>query len=205
MVKNIKSRILLILLFIILIIVGGLAIHEKLFKVYPEDILKKVSEVKSYSSDVTYLFKNQRIEYKEDGKQIYHNKYGMKLCLSDREQIYKDDKIVIKYTRDNKTYEVDKDYDEFYKYTFINEIQKFLTSNSEAKYSYETYEGKKCVIVEFNTLSGNDNIYKEILIIDAKKAVPLRIDIYSKKEEERVTIYFKNFDTSGTVQKQIFD
>lgn len=41
MVKNIKSRILLILLFIILIIVGGLAIHEKLFKVYPEDILKK--------------------------------------------------------------------------------------------------------------------------------------------------------------------
>lgn len=203
--KNIKSKILLILLFVILIIVGGLAVYEKLFIVYPEDILKKISEVKSYSSDVTYLFKNQRVEYKEDGKQIYHNKYGMKLFLSDREQTYKDDKIVIKYSKDNKIYEVDKGYDEFYRYTFINEIQKFLTPNSGTKYSYETYEGKKCVIVEFETLSGNDNIYKEVLVIDAKKIVPLRIDIFNKKEEDRVTIYFKNFDTSGTVQKETFD
>ncbi|SHK60344.1 Outer membrane lipoprotein-sorting protein [Clostridium cavendishii DSM 21758] len=200
-----RNKLLLILLAVIVIVVSGLAIYQFKFKHSIEDDLNKLRSMKSYSTDVSYTFKNYRTEFKEEGKQYYNEKYGMKLNVGDKEQIYKEDKIFIRYPKDNKSYEVSPDYDNFYRYTFVNELNKFLVPGENTKYKYDTHEGKKCIVVEFENLNGNENMSKEILFVDASKLVPLEINIFNKKGDDKVTVYFKNFSTSGTVQKEIFD
>lgn len=199
-----KKKILLILLLLILLIFGGLAVYQLKFKSSIEDDIQKIRTIKCYSTDVNYVFKNSRGQFKEAGKQYYNDKYGMKLVLGEKEQIYKDDKIVIK-NGDNKKYEVDSSYDNFYRYTFINELNEFLIPSDNIKYSYDTFEGKKCIVIEFNSLNGNENMQKEVLLIDAKKLIPVQINILNGKGEDKVTVTFKNFNTSGTVQKELFD
>ncbi|MPQ43138.1 germination lipoprotein GerS-related protein [Clostridium tarantellae] len=196
--KKKLSTILFIILLIIIAIVGGLAIcQKKVTKITPEDILKKTFEVNAYNTDITYTVKNARGQFEEEGCIEYHKDQGTRIKLKNKEQLFKNDKITIKYSNEDKIFEVNKDFDNFYRYLFINEIPSFLRDENTISYNLQTLEEKQYLILEFNTLSGNDNLYKGKILIDAVEKVPVETIIYDKKGEERIIAKYKNFNRSN--------
>ena len=200
-----KTTLITIILVIVAIGVSGLALYiKKTTPITPHDIVRGMISATSYTTDVTYVVKNARGQFKEDGKIEYISGENTKITVSDKEQIFMEDKIVIKYFKDNKIFNVSKDFDSFYKYMFINELPKFLEYENNVSYSWETIGGRECLMIEYLLLSGNDNFYKEVFVIDKKNKVPLNAVIYDNKGNERITVEYKNFIKAKS-NKKIFD
>ncbi|MGL5244174.1 MAG: germination lipoprotein GerS-related protein [Sarcina sp.] len=188
------STTLFIILLITVVLVGGLAIFQKKNKkVTPEEVLKETLDVKEYATDITYIVKNARGQFEENGSIEYNKGEGTKITLENKEQTFNNEKIKIKYSNDEKVFEVDRDFDNFYRYLFINEISGFLRDENTISYNFQVIEDKQFLVLEFNTLSGNENIHKEKMLIDAKEKVPVEATIYDKNGNERIIVKYKNF------------
>lgn len=191
--KNKRNLILTILIIVILGVIGGLAICQKNYNITKEDILKDMFSTKSYETEVTYDVKNSRGQFQEKGKIFYDENVGTKIALDDREQLFEKDKITINYTKDGKTYEVGRDYDQFYRFMFINELKNLCNEEHEFTYRWNDENEKSEIILEFKNLNGNQNFSKEIVVIDAKKRVPKEAKIYDRDDSESILIRFNNF------------
>lgn len=192
--KKRKNILLGILLAICIIFVCGILIYKKNMELNtPENILNKLSNINSYSTKVTYVVKNSRGEFKEEGLIEFNKDDCTKITLDNRVETFKDDKIYINYINENKSYEVSEDFDNFYQFMFINYLPKFLNEENNVSYSYETIEEIEYFVVEYLLLSGNQNFYKEKLYIDIKNKIPLKSIIYDKNDIERLNITYNEF------------
>ncbi|MDZ4991949.1 hypothetical protein GNF80_03055 [Clostridium perfringens] len=188
-----RNTILIILLIIILGVIGGLAIYQRTYNLTPEDILEDMFSIESYETEITYDVKNSRGQFQEKGRIYYDEEVGTKIVLDDREQLFKEDKIIINYFKDEKTYEVGKDYDQFYRFMFINELKKLCNEEHNFTYRWNDENEKSEVILELKDLNGNENFAREVIIIDANKKVPKEAVIYGREDSESVSIRFNNF------------
>lgn len=201
-----RNRLLLILLFFIVGVVAVAAAYQKLYKVTPEEILDEIKKVNAYTVEVTYVIKNARGEIKEQSIQFYDKTIGTRVDFGqDRILIYKDNKIFIKDLKSNNTYEVDNNFDQFYKLAFLNEVGKYILNDEEFKYHYSDIEGKRFLILEFSTLSSNENLYKEVFIIDIEKKSPREMIIYDKRGNERGRITYNNYKKADKLDKKLFE
>lgn len=191
--RNKWNTILIILLVIILGVIGGLAVYQKTYNLTPEDILEDMFSIESYETEVTYDVKNSRGQFQEKGRIYYDEEVGTKIVLDDREQLFKEDKIIINYFKDEKTYEVGKDYDQFYRFMFINELKNLCNEEHNFTYRWNDENEKSEVILELKDLNGNENFAREVIIIDANKKVPKEAVIYGREDSESVSIRFNNF------------
>ncbi|WP_300347797.1 germination lipoprotein GerS-related protein [Clostridium sp.] len=191
--KDKQNTILIIILIVILVIVGGLATYQKFHDVTPEEILEEIFSLEKYEAEVTYDVKNDRGQFQEKGRIYYDKEVGTKIVLDDREQIFKDDKIIINYFKDEKTYEVSEGYDEFYRFMFINKLKDICNQEHNITYKWNDENDKSEIILELKDLNGNENFEREVLKIDAKKKVPKEAIIYGKENSESVVIRFNNF------------
>lgn len=191
--KDKQNTILIIILIVILVIVGGLATYQKFHDVTPEEILEEIFSLEAYESEVTYDVKNDRGQFQEKGRIYYDKEVGTKIVLDDREQIFKDDKIIINYFKDEKTYEVSEGYDEFYRFMFINKLKDICNQEHNITYKWNDENDKSEIILELKDLNGNENFEREVLKIDAKKKVPKEAIIYGRENSESVVIRFNNF------------
>ncbi len=191
--KDKQNTILIIILIVILVIVGGLATYQKFHDVTPEEILEEIFSLETYEAEVTYDVKNDRGQFQEKGRIYYDKEVGTKIVLDDREQIFKDDKIIINYFKDEKTYEVSEGYDEFYRFMFINKLKDICNQEHNITYKWNDENDKSEIILELKDLNGNENFEREILKIDAKKKVPKEAIIYGRENSESVVIRFNNF------------
>ncbi|EGT3615592.1 hypothetical protein FHH43_04990 [Clostridium perfringens] len=189
-----RNTILIILLVIILGVIGGLAIYQRAYNLTPEGILEDMFSIESYETEVTYDVKNSRGQFQEKGRIYYDEEVGTKIVLDDREQLFKEDKIIINYFKDEKTYEVEKDYDQFYRFMFINELKNLSNEEHNFTYRWNDENEKSEVILELKDLNGNENFAREVIIIDAKKKVPKEAVIYGRDDSESVSIRFNNFN-----------
>lgn len=189
-----RNTILVIILIIILGIVGGLAVYQRTYNLTPEDILEDMFSIESYETEITYDVKNSRGQFQEKGRIYYDKEVGTKIVLDDREQLFEEEKIIINYFKDEKTYEVGKDYDQFYRFMFINEIEALCTEEHNFTYRWNDENEKSEVILELSNLNGNENFSKEVIIIDAKKKVPKEATIYGREDSQSVSIKFNNFN-----------
>lgn len=191
--KDKQNTILIIILIVILVIVGGLATYQKFHDVTPEEILEEIFSLETYEAEVTYDVKNDRGQFQEKGRIYYDKEVGTKIVLDDREQIFKDDKIIINYFKDEKTYEVSEGYDEFYRFMFINKLKDICNQEHNITYKWNDENDKSEIILELKDLNGNENFEREVLKIDAKKKVPKEAIIYGRENSESVVIRFNNF------------
>lgn len=159
----------------------------------PENILKRLLNVNNYSTKVTYVVKNSRGEFEEEGLIEFNKNEGTKITLLDRIEIFKDGKLYMEYIDHNKNYSMSEDFDNFYKYMFINYLHKFLNDENNVTYSSEVIDGTECYIVEYLLLSGNENFYREKLYIDIKNRKPLKAIVYDKSDGERLKISYSEF------------
>lgn len=191
--KDKQNTILIIILIVILVIVGVLATYQKFHDVTPEEILEEMFSLETYETEVTYDVKNDRGQFQEKGRIYYDKEIGTKIVLDDREQVFKDDKIIINYFKDEKTYEVSEGYDEFYRFMFINKLKDICNQEHNITYKWNDENEKSEIILELKDLNGNENFEREILKIDAKKKVPKEAIIYGRENSESVVIRFDNF------------
>ena len=191
--KGKRNAILIILLIIILGVIGGLAIYQRTYNLTPEDILEDMFSIESYETEIIYDVKNSRGQFQEKGRIYYDEEVGTKIVLDDREQLFEKDKIIINYVKDEKTYEVGRDYDQFYRFMFINELKDLCNEEHEFTYKWNHENEKSEIILEFKNLNGNENFSREVMIIDAKKKVPKEATIYDRDDSESVSIKFNNF------------
>lgn len=184
-------------LIILLILVGIFFLKQFAPKESIDNTVKKALTVSKYSTDITYNCKNSRGEFVEKGTLEYSKEDGAKINLGYVEQTFTDDKIKIHYFDDeekgikDKTYTVDRSYDEFYRYFLINEIPKYLTEDST---TYTLDENDENIIqVEFLTNSKNVNFHKALLKVDKNNKVVKSLSIYDDKGKERVEVNYSNF------------
>ncbi len=173
-------------------------------EIIPSDkkALKQMKNLKNYSCNVEYTFKNQRDEDLYEGKQYYVKDKGYRLDIGeDRTNVYIDDYIYVQDKKAGKKYTLIKDFDEVYKYTFINEILSLLSHPESKVYLSEEQEGY--VIFEFIIPSVNRNIAKGLLYINSSTLKPELEKIYDLKGDERVEIKFKEFNSNETLDEEI--
>ena len=196
----------LILLIVIVLTFGVMAACQKIYKDNPEKILTNLKEIKRYQCGVIYKFKNARGEITIDTEQYYDRDLGVRVEFEqDRVQIYKGEKIYVTENKSNRKYEIEKDFDELYSYAFVDKISKLFINDEEFKYYNEEKEGVNNLIVEFNTLSSNKNIAKEVLYIDKANGNPIKAIFYDERGDERGEITYKNFIKPKNMDKKLFD
>ncbi len=192
--KKKKNILLCILLTIGMMGVCGVLIYKQNVELNrPENILDKLSNIDSYSTKVTYIVKNSRAEFKEEGLIEFNGDNETKITLENRMEIFKDDKIYMKYIDENKNYSVSEDFDNFYQFMFINYLSRFLNEENNVTYSYETIENIEYLVIDYLLLSGNQNFYKEKLYIDIKNKKPFKAIIYDKNNAEKLNIGYSEF------------
>lgn len=192
--KKKKNILLCILLTIGMMGVCGVLIYKQNVELNrPENILDKLSNIDSYSTKVTYIVKNSRAEFKEEGLIEFNGDNETKITLENRMEIFKDGKIYMKYIDENKNYSVSEDFDNFYQFMFINYLSRFLNEENNVTYSYETIENIEYLVIDYLILSGNQNFYKEKLYIDIKNKKPFKAIIYDKNNAEKLNIGYSEF------------
>lgn len=192
--KKKKNILLFILLAIGMMGVCGVLIYKQNVELNrPENILDKLSNIDSYSTKVTYIVKNSRAEFKEEGLIEFNGDNETKITLENRMEIFKDGKIYMKYIDENKNYSVSEDFDNFYQFMFINYLSRFLNEENNVTYSYETIENVEYLVIDYLLLSGNQNFYKEKLYIDIKNKKPFKAIIYDKNNAEKLNIGYSEF------------
>lgn len=192
--KKKKNILLCILLTIGMMGVCGVLIYKQNVGLNrPENILDKLSNIDSYSTKVTYIVKNSRAEFKEEGLIEFNGDNETKITLENRMEIFKDGKIYMKYIDENKNYSVSEDFDNFYQFMFINYLSRFLNEENNVTYSYETIENIEYLVIDYLLLSGNQNFYKEKLYIDIKNKKPFKAIIYDKNNAEKLNIGYSEF------------
>ena len=192
--KKKKNILLCILLTIGMMGVCGVLIYKQNVELNrPENILDKLSNIDSYSTKVTYIVKNSRAEFKEEGLIEFNGDNETKITLENRMEIFKDGKIYMKYIDENKNYSVSEDFDNFYQFMFINYLSRFLNEENTVTYSYETIENIEYLVIDYLLLSGNQNFYKEKLYIDIKNKKPFKAIIYDKNNAEKLNIGYSEF------------
>lgn len=175
----------------------------------PERAFDYVKSITNYISDIRITFKNDRNEEIIFLKQYISsdNKYRLDL-EGERSYIYKDDKIYVKDIKNNREYFLEENFDEVYKYSFLNEYIKLIYSMDEVSYFTESYvdgdEHKTYFAARVNLPTNNLNINYAVLYLN-ENYTPLKLEIFDSKDKLRVLVEYITFDVVGEIDKSLFD
>lgn len=162
--------------------------------------------IKNYISDVRVTFKNGRNEESILIKQYSSSKNAYRLDLqNDRSFIYKDDKIYVRDIKNKLGYFIDENFDEIYKYCFLNEYIKLIYSMDEVKYFEEDYGQGKNYGTKVNLPTNNLNVSYGVLYLDGEKYIPTRLEIFDNMDKQRILIEYLNFNVLDEIDFSVFD
>lgn len=162
-----------------------------------EEAFNYVKGIKNYIADIKITFKNERNEESLFLRQYSSEDNNYRLDLEDeRTYIYRDDKIYIKDLKNNTEYFVEEEFDETYKYCFLNEYIKLIYSMDEVEYFDKRLETGEVeyFAAKVNLPTNNLNMNYSILYLDANKYIPLKLEIYDVKDNKRVLIEYLTFE-----------
>jgi outer membrane lipoprotein-sorting protein len=171
----------------------------------PNKILYFLKNLDGYNTDFVMETKNDKQTITQEGKQFYNKAQGYRLELGqDRVFIYKSDKIYAQDLKNNFKYTLDKEFNNGYKISFINEYIKLLYTNEKIKYDFKDIEGKKYQLIELLIPGGSREMSKAVMYVDTKTGFPEWVFVYDEKENERIKITYKNFVSNPEVNLELF-
>jgi outer membrane lipoprotein-sorting protein len=199
-----KNKKVLWLLFLIILSLVGFSGCKKRYK-YPEDVVDYIKAMKSYETKVEMYVKNDKQELKYDMKQYCDASIGYRLEIGqDRVQVHKDNKIYVTDNKNSSKYELDSNFDELYKISFIGEYIKLLYTNDEVKFTIENLDGNEYELIETILPGKNRNLNRAVMYINLKNYNPVKILIYDEDDKERVNITYKDFKRDIALSKDLF-
>jgi outer membrane lipoprotein-sorting protein len=171
----------------------------------PNDILYFLKNLDGYSTDFVMETKNDKQTITQEGKQFYNKAQGYRLELGqDRVFIYKSDKIYVHDVKNNFRYTLDKEFNNGYKISFINEYINLLFISEKIKQDFKNIEGKKYQLIELLIPGGSIETSKAVMYVETKTRLPEWIFVYDEKENERIKITYKNFVSNPEVDLELF-
>jgi outer membrane lipoprotein-sorting protein len=171
----------------------------------PEEIIDYLKNLKSYECRVDMYVKNDRQELKYEMKQYCDASMGYRLEIGNgRVQIYKDGKIHVDDVKNNAKYELDENFDEVFKISFVGEYIKLLYYSSDIKFSELAVDKDKYVLLELGLPGTNRNMEKAVMYIDTKSYYPSKVLIYNNKDKETVNITYRDFKADLDIDKKLF-
>eukprot|EP00831_Metopus_contortus_P008273 TRINITY_DN1317_c0_g1_i5.p4 TRINITY_DN1317_c0_g1~~TRINITY_DN1317_c0_g1_i5.p4 ORF type:complete len:223 (+),score=44.50 TRINITY_DN1317_c0_g1_i5:1534-2202(+) len=171
-----------------IIIIIGIIIGRKIITPSNDDIVNKLKNIKVYSCDVEYVFKNRREEFTEKTKQYYRFDKGSRIEFQDyykRVKVYNGSDI--KVQENNDKYSMGKNIDIIYPLAFIENIfsNEIRTPIHEIK---EEWGEGEYILVNIKYNMQNKYLCKGEFYIDKKKRKPVLLKILDVNNEERVLI-----------------
>jgi outer membrane lipoprotein-sorting protein len=171
----------------------------------PNKILYFLKNLDGYSTNFIMETKNDKQTITQEGKQFYNKGQGYRLELGqDRVFIYKSDKIYVHDVKNNFKYTLDKEFNNGYEISFINEYIKLLYTNEKIKYDSKDIEGKKYQLIELLIPGGSREMSKAVMYVDKKTGFPKWVFVYDERENERIKITYKDFVSNPELNLDLF-
>lgn len=172
----------------------------------PEEIITSIKNLNSYSTDFIMEIRNDKQVVTYEGKHYYDRTLGHTMELSEnRRFVYKGDKIYAHDIKNDIKYTVDKEFDEGFIYTFVEEYAALLYTNEEVKYDYKEMEGKRYQIIKLLIPGSNKNIDNASMYVDMETLLPEYVFIYDKDNNEKVKVTYKNFIADVKLDEKLFE
>ncbi|KOA95150.1 germination lipoprotein GerS-related protein [Clostridium botulinum] len=201
-----KKRIMLFALGILIILGGILIFRNKGNKeINPNDAIDYLKNLNSYSCDVSVHIKNSKQEIEKNCKQFYNKKFGHRLDIDDKRiLLYKENDITVRDLNNNKQYKIDKNFDDVYKLSFIEEYIGLLYTNQDIESSFKTIKDREYQLINLTIPGNNRNINKAILYVNLENNNPEKIAIYDIKGKEMLSFLYKNFIPNAEIAEEVF-
>lgn len=180
---------------VLILILGVLVIKGRNNKVYDEHrVIEILNEIKAYTSEVTIKVINDKESNVYEGTQKYLKDVGYRLDLNDnRSFIFKGEDISVKDNESTRQYTLDKNFDEVFKYGFINEYIRLIYTNEELEFKKEAINDKEYFVITTLIPGSNNNLYEGSMYYDIAEYKPYKTIIYDNKHNERIIYNYKNF------------
>ncbi|KEI06902.1 hypothetical protein IRP63_11590 [Clostridium botulinum] len=191
----------------ILVILGGILIFKNKGnkEINPNDAIDYLKNLNSYSCDVSVHIKNSKQEIEKNCKQFYNKKFGHRLDIDDKRiLLYKENDITVRDLNNNKQYKIDKNFDDVYKLSFIEEYIGLLYTNQDIESSFKTIKDREYQLINLTIPGNNRNINKAILYVNLENNNPEKIAIYDIKGKEMLSFLYKNFIPNAEIAEEVF-
>lgn len=196
-----KLLILFSVIFIFTIISYGCGRTQK----DPNEVTNYLKDLNTYSTDFTMEIKNDKQVITHEGKHFYSKALGHRMELrQDRVFIYKDNKIYAHDVKNDVRYTVDKDFDEGFILSFVEEYIKLLYTNEEIKHEFKEKEGKKYQLIHLLIPGMNKDMEKAVMYVDITSRLPEQVIVYDEKDNEKMKVTYKNFQPNPELQQDLF-
>lgn len=169
------------------------------------DVLDLLKDMDSYSCDFEIQIKNDKGTINYTGKQYYDKKLGCRMEINgNRIFIYKGNQIYVKDNVNGSGYTLEKNFDELFRLSIIEEYVNLLYSNEDIKYYGKKTDGISYELVELYIPGNNRSLSKAVMYVDEKTGIPDKILIYDINGNEKVTMVYKNFNTEVQLKPDLF-
>lgn len=201
-----KKKIVLFALCCCLIAIGVLVFGKDPKKqVNPNDAIDYLKNLNSYSCKLTVHIKNSKQEIEEECKQFYNKKYGHRLDIGDkRVLIYKGNDILVRDLNNNMQYITDKDFDDVYKLSFLEEYIGLLYTNQNVETSFKNINDREYELIDLTIPGNNRNLNRAVLYVNLEYNYPEKVILYDIKGKERVSFTYKNFVSNAEISEEVF-
>ena len=171
-------------------------------------IQKKIYYLKnlsSYSCNVNILIKNDKQQINYNGKQFYDSRYGERFDLdNNRIIVYKESKIYVKDIKRGNSYNIDKNFQSLFKFSFIKEYISLLYTNEKIENSFKKVGNEEYQVINLDIPGNNKNMYKAQLYVNIKDNVPAYVIIYDSKYKKRIEIKYTDFKANVELKEDMF-
>ncbi|KEH97341.1 germination lipoprotein GerS-related protein [Clostridium massiliodielmoense] len=201
-----KKKFMLFALGCCLIAIGVLIFGKNSRKqVNPNDAIDYLKNLNSYSCELTVHIKNNKQEIEKECKQFYNKNYGHRLDIGDkRVLIYKDNDILVRDLNNNIQYSVDKDFDDVYKLSFLEEYIGLLYTNQDVETSFKKISDREYQLIDLTIPGNNRNLNRAVLYVNLEYNYPEKIILYDIKGKEMVSFTYKNFISNAEISEEVF-
>lgn len=182
-------------IFVVIAILSGISLYERIFKKTPENIINKFKIIDVYSCDVEYEVFNKRTNKVEIAKVNAEGKGKVTLTFNDgRQMVYSNNNIILSNNLTDEKYELSNDFDKFYCLAFIEKIrQEFLSNGDEIEINYHNGDNLGFIEIKYKIYDNNKEINNATVYIDSKTATPLEEIVYDEAGNITMRIKYSNF------------
>nr|WP_275935994.1 germination lipoprotein GerS-related protein [Clostridium haemolyticum] len=118
--------------------------------------------------------------------------------------LYKENDITVRDLNNNKQYKLDKNFDDVYKLSFIEEYIGLLYTNQDIESSFKTIKDREYQLINLTIPGNNRNLNKAILYVNLENNNPEKIAIYDIKGKEMLSFLYKNFIPNAEISEELF-
>lgn len=169
-----------------------------------EDIISNLKNMKCYTSQIEYEFKNEKLDFKENTKQYYDVEKGVRIEFNDkgnRVKVYKGGEIKVEDNDDE--YSLDKDMDIIYPLACLENIFS-NSSEREIQEINPEWSDKVYLKIDIDYNCKNKHLNNAEFYIDKTTGNPVILKIYDVNKKERIIIKYNDFKEEKQLSDELF-